>query len=522
MIFSSIWQFGAAIFLVIFVIGGWRRDIVAHLEQRVTTARKGYLIVASAMLVYIVIFGAFTLQRHIHFNSAAYDLGIKDQVVWNIAQGNGFASSFEVSNFFGDHVQPYLALFAPFYRLYPSVYWLLVGQTILCASAAIPLYQLALRRLRSPTIAAILAVIFLLQPAVGYINRFDFHAEVVAIPLLLWSIVSAEKQQWGRTFLLLIATLLAKEDSGLTVAALGVWIALWQGQRKLGFSVTAIGIAYSLFALFVWIPAVRDGASDTLGRYGWLGDSPLIMIQTLLTQPRYVLTELATVLRLKFVVAFFAPYGFLPLLHPFALTFAPVIGYNFLSQSQSQHWIHTHYYVSLVPLAAASTVFALSALQQRGLSDKLRNGLLLAMIGVTLFFALFITPPLRDVGGIRPAWERQPNAAVVRRALTMIPDEAAVFTTNHYAPHLTHRTRIQISFSAEDAAWLTSADFALFNLADHRSPAQIPLPCQSYQRMLTIAAELGYGVRYFEEDVILIAKDSGDQLQLTSLIETMC
>lgn len=67
---------------------------------------------------------------HYHFNSAAYDLGIQDQVVWNIAQGNWYGSSYETRNYLGDHLQPLMVVLAPFYKIYPTVYWLLAFQTL--------------------------------------------------------------------------------------------------------------------------------------------------------------------------------------------------------------------------------------------------------------------------------------------------------------------------------------------------------------------------------------------------------
>jgi len=74
-------------------------------------------VLVMAMLFYALVFFYFTAQRHAHFNSNGFDLGIQDQVVWNTAHGRWYQSSLEVTNYLGDHFKPLVALLAPFYRL---------------------------------------------------------------------------------------------------------------------------------------------------------------------------------------------------------------------------------------------------------------------------------------------------------------------------------------------------------------------------------------------------------------------
>src|SRR3989338_2492310 len=100
----------------------------------------------TAIVIYIIIFGVVTSLRHYNFQTQAWDLGIFDQVVWNIANGNGMSTTLEfVQNHFAVHMSPILYLLAPGYLVFPSPYFLLILQTIALALGAWPLYLLAKR-----------------------------------------------------------------------------------------------------------------------------------------------------------------------------------------------------------------------------------------------------------------------------------------------------------------------------------------------------------------------------------------
>ena len=142
--------------------------------------RSGYWrqhwLVWCLVLLGTVIYAGFAILRHERLNSSTYDLGIKDQVIWNTSRGRWWASSVEVTHYLGDHVQLVFLPLALVYRIWPSVYLLLFLQAAGLAFGALPLYWLARRRLESAGMALLFAALYLLYPALGFINRFDFHA----------------------------------------------------------------------------------------------------------------------------------------------------------------------------------------------------------------------------------------------------------------------------------------------------------------------------------------------------------
>ena len=79
-----------------------------------------------------------------------------------------------------------------------------------------------------------LALIFLTYPALGFVNRFEFHEEVLVVPLLLLAFLWLETGRLRWMSVALLLALLCKEDVGLTVAAFGLFVA-WR-QREAGGS----------------------------------------------------------------------------------------------------------------------------------------------------------------------------------------------------------------------------------------------------------------------------------------------
>ena len=206
-----------------------RADAPAGLPPRWGQLLTALIIAAAVGLA------AYSIARHNAFNSKVYDLGLHVQVWWNTAHGRLFASSIEVTNYLGDHVSPIILLLAPLYRLWPDPRLLLMLQAAALALGAWPLALLARHRLQAswpeqaPLAALGLALIYLTYPALGFVNRFEFHEETLAVPLLLTAFWLHEVKRRGWLSMTLLLVLLVKEDAGLTVAAFGLWMA-WRGR----------------------------------------------------------------------------------------------------------------------------------------------------------------------------------------------------------------------------------------------------------------------------------------------------
>jgi uncharacterized membrane protein len=491
---------------------------------------RPWLVVLFLVSVYVVAYSFFTINRHDQFNSHCFDLGIMDQVVWNTSQGRPFASSIEVSNFLGDHVQPLLALWAPLYWVYPRVEVLLVVQTVVLALGAFPVYWLARHYLNDVVAGWTFAGLYLAYPPLGFVNRFDFHNEFVVVPLLLLCFVAiANRNTWLLSLTLALA-LLGKEETGLTVAFVGLYLVLFVKEyRKLGAFWAVAGVAYSFIALFVIIPYLRNYPSDTLARYGWLGQAPLQMLGTLLTRPLYVIEGVPLLLLLWYLFQMTMPLAFSPIFSPQTLLLAlPALAYNFLSANVAQHDIYLHYMTIQIPVFFISAIFGTQRLVERGLIERLVSFMfpqsrgkvaplpliLLPMVGLTLVSFMTNNPFTEQL--IEPFnLVELDNAQSVRRAIALIPPDSSVLAASAYVPHLSQRQKVFMYPSVSISG--TQAEYFLFNLHDARYLHTRPPDWHSEE--LAWAARHGYGVVFTENGVYLLKKGGGTPLDEQALYE---
>jgi uncharacterized membrane protein len=473
--------------------------------------RTAKALLTALVALYILSHGYMVIQRHRHFNSHLFDLGVQDQVVWNTANGRWYQSSIEVNNYLGDHFQPLLALLSLFYLIRPSVYWLLMFQTFVLALGAIPVYRLANRHLGTAAGGLVFAIAYLAHPSIGNVNRFDFHWEVTVVPLFLAAIDAVETGRLKRAFASLLLATLGKEEIGLTTAAYGLQRVI-RDRSRFGLFWLIAGTAFSLTALLVVIPAFRGGPADTLDRYAWLGSTPWQMIRTLLTRPGFIFENVAWGDVGRYFLHLLAPLAFLPLLAPLSLIpLLPSTVYNLLSSLPVQRTVFYQYIAPAVPFTIMAAIHGAKVVVKRleGVSQsKTRTAVLAALLACAALGALKTSPLLQ-----RENWSRLPNERAVYSALSLVPDNASVMTTDPYAPHLSHRGDLEL-FSDPEAVCAT--DVILFNLKDHRpklSPTSDDYTYSDaqYAQGLKNAEECGFQELFSSEGVILLQRAAPSQ-----------
>src|SRR4029079_18655151 len=155
--------FGLALQALMRVALGAPPLLPAHLRARLDAARADVaaslarvpwlpaVIVALAVLRHAIFFSNITIRNHFVMQTAGYDLGIENNLVWNAAHWNGplFKTSVQMGGPTGTHVglhQTYISyLIGIPYRLLPRPETLLVLQSILIGGAAFPLFVYARR-----------------------------------------------------------------------------------------------------------------------------------------------------------------------------------------------------------------------------------------------------------------------------------------------------------------------------------------------------------------------------------------
>jgi uncharacterized membrane protein len=324
--------------------------------ERVSRPRRAHLAgVGLVTAIIALIYSVYSVAMYYTFKTSAYDLTIFDQAVRSYAHfhlgisplkgvHNGFGPNFSV---LGDHFSPIIAVLAPLYWIHNSPSTLLVAQAVLLA-LAIPSLWLFTRRAfgggRKATIAAYcVAVAYGLSWPLIAAVAFDFH-EAAFAPVL--TAVVIERFQAGRLRTALIAMvglLLVKEDMGLFVAGLGVWLVLSRErmvprQFLVAGGMIVGGVIWTAAATYLLIPAF-GGLGDYYWAYSSLGKNVPGVLQHIVTHPRSsLLTVIRPARKLRTIRDLLAPFLFLPLLSPIVIAALPLILERMLNNKFPNWW----------------------------------------------------------------------------------------------------------------------------------------------------------------------------------------
>ena len=388
-------------------------------------------------LVFAGLYATISVARFERMAVRSFDLGIFEQAIRHYAHLQAPIVDLEGAghNFLGDHWNPAIAVYAPFYRLLPNPLTLLVGQAVVIALGVVPMTRAAIRHLgRWSGVAVGLAfgMSYGIQAAVD----FDVHEVSLAVPLLAFALEAFLARRWSLVVAWAAPLVLVKEDLGLTVAALGLVLVL-VGARRWGSGLAVFGLVSFGFTMKVLIPHFASTGSDS--RLSDLASQPGAggtLLHRVLSLPLDVVTSeprSTTVLLLLGVTAFMAPQS------PLLLMVLPTLGWRFLSANENFWGQSFHYDLVLMPIVFAALVDGVV----RARRDSWLGRYARAAPTLALLVGLFLCTRYPFKGLVDPAtYQPSPRAQGAERVLSKIPDGATVETDLGLIGQLTHRTRV--------------------------------------------------------------------------------
>jgi uncharacterized membrane protein len=402
----------------------------------------------------LILFACSSL-RHALFQSNAFDLGWFDQAVYLISQGKPPIVSFAGFHILGDHAAGIFYPLALLYKIYPDVHWLFAVQAVVLALGALPTWVLARTAGLKEQQAVAMAAAYLLYPLVFNINLFDFHPEVIALPAFLGAILAARLNQTGWFCLAIILILSCKAVLSLTVAAMGLWLLVFEKKRLYGALALFAGVAWFLIATKVIIPFFSGGEAAAVGRYRYLGNSPLEIAQNLLLSPGLVLGKVFTLANLEYICLLLSPviWGLSPQ-HLTPLVGAiPTLVLNIITDYQPQKDLTHQYSLPALPFLLLAVISTLAA---GGGWLKNRRGIIIWSLVAFLALAKF--------GYFGDLYlESLDTWQATREAVAQVDTKGGVLTASQIAPHLTHRPVVKLAITGSESADLTEFEYVLLN-----------------------------------------------------------
>lgn len=442
-------------------------------------ARIAHAVLWAAIIGYAALFCHYTTLDHRNLGTTVYDLGIYENLLWQTAHGNFLDCSFiKGGNHTSAHFDPILWLFAQIYRLYMHAETLQVVQTLWLASGALPLWKLAVHRLKNEWMAAILVVVYFLYPALHGVNIFDFHSLALIIPLVMWAAYLLDTGGLRRYWLVFVLLLITREDISIFNCFLGSY-AILIGRTRTGLATIFFSLVYlACVKLFVMPDSALLMSADKAYSYVYFYEEMIPhakegargLLTTLLVNPLYALQIVFKQDKLLF---FF--HLLLPLLAlPFAAGRKVVLlihGLLFigLASRKNLYSLHFQYSAVLIPMLFAAVPDAIARvsdsrrLQALGLERaRVAWTLVLGMLTASLMVSAK-RGAIFDNGSFVGGWGplvKDPTPQMLERYARMqemiarIGPEASVSANDETGPHIANRLKAYHWPTTGDAEFL--------------------------------------------------------------------
>ncbi len=420
--------------------------------------------------IYSVTFSWLSILRHNAFASS-YDLANMGQTVRNTLYGHFFAFTGTLGTVsrLSIHADFLLILFAPLYLIWNNIRVLLIAQSVGLALGAIPTYFLAkiiigssqvLGKNTIKIVSLILAAVYLLNPNMEWTNSYDFHAVAFAIPLFLAAFYFAHTRKWWLFAIFALLTLLTKEEIGLDLAMLGLYITIILGQKRIGLITFFIGFIWSFAMIFVAIPgAAKTGTHWAFAWYSINDTTP-----TALTLPEKIngyVNKTISPGTLDYYDQLIHPFAYLPLLGlPFLFLSLPEMLINVLSNHGQMQSTMFHYDSGITPAIIIATIYAyfviLFLLKHFKITKKITQFIILGVAACSLVYVLRVNYHQSPLPITPSCWclvyQVSADDVAFNKLLQQIPKNATVTSSPEVRAHVTRREYSYTLPSAIDTA----------------------------------------------------------------------
>ncbi|MDX2231344.1 MAG: DUF2079 domain-containing protein [Leptolyngbyaceae cyanobacterium bins.349] len=498
-------------------------------------------ILASVFFVLTAIAG---LHRYFTFY-ASYDQGIFGQLFWNGIHGRFFQSSLssalsgavvhdkQVPTVFyhrlGQHFDPIQILWHPIYALFPNPATLVVLQVSFVTAAGLVLYVLA-RHYLQPRLAWMIVAGFYGSVAVIGPTLSNYH-DLSQIPLFLFTLLLAlEKRWWWLFWLMAVFTVLARQDAGVTLFGIGLYLILSRRFVGAGIGICALGFGYVLLASNVLMPMFSKDISQRfmIERFGHFATgneaSSLEILWSIVTNPGKIFMHILSDLdrKILYLLGQTLSLAFVPLISPSAwVLISTPLAQIFLQGGESRLSIYIRYAITLSPglFYGAILWWSVHQDQWRSRFRQIWTGFIILSLLVMVLYNphrafYFVVPDSFQPWVHVPLTRQWEHAANVRSLIQQVPPAASVTATTHIVPHVATRRavlRVPLIEYRDDDKLVKPVDYILMDLwqlneyqvafREERDYLRDLLPRTDFWMQ-----EQNYGIQAIQDGVVLMQR----------------
>ena len=483
---------------------------------------------------------------------SSYDQGIFGQLFWNGIHGRFFQSSLssglsgavvhdgEVPAVFyhrlGQHFDPIQLLWHPIYALFPHPATLVVFQSAFVTIAGLVLYVLA-RQYLQPAHAWMIAASFYGSMTVIGPTLSNYH-DLSVIPMFLFTLLLAmEKRWWWLFWLMAVFTVLARQDAGITLFGIGLYLILSRRYPWAGAGLCGLGLGYVLLASNVFMPMFSKDISQRfmIERFGHFANgteaSSLEILWSIITNPGRLLAHLFARpdRNLFYLLGQTLSLCFVPLISPsaWAMISTP-LAQIFVQGGESRFSISIRYAITLAPGLFYGAILWWSVHRDR-FRSRFRQiwtgGIILSILVIVLHnphrSLYFVVPDSFQPWVHIPITRQWEHAANLRSVILQVPREASVAATTYVIPHMaTRRAILRVPFLQyrDDDREVKSVEYILMDFWQLNQYQIAFREERGYLRDLLSYTdtwiEQGYGLQAVQDGVVLLHRGTPTRPEL--------
>ena len=292
------------------------RENLINFEWHISDKMLAALIAAEYVIV-----GGFTayacVLRYLSYNSSTFDFGIFAQMYEYMAKTGFMGVSCErniIDNHLLRHFSPIFYVLLPFYMIFRTPSFLVAIQPMIVLSGVLPLVLICRRHKLSNMATAVLASVFLCFPTLTAACYYDFHENLFLTPVILWLMYFIEYNNPKGIVIFTALTAMIKEDAGLYLCCIGLYLIFYKCRIRLGILMTA----FAFTAFFITTSYINTFGDNTLSTQHYSNLIPpgergmFSALITMALNPAYLMTQLLSADKITFLLQMFLPLMLLP------------------------------------------------------------------------------------------------------------------------------------------------------------------------------------------------------------------
>jgi len=433
-----------------------------RLDIRLSQARKilqsqvdghPWLLLVAIGVGAFIVFTVFSIERYLALQSNFFDLGLDSNSLWRTINGYDSWTSLIFPSTPGhiNHISPILGLVALVYAIVPDPRTLLVIQAGAVTLAIVPLYLLAMRETHSQLVSLAVAGLYLVNPGLHGIVRYDFHPEAF-IPLFVFLVYYFYSGSRPGLFYLSVGLMLATIEYS-AVLGLGISLSLWLTKKHLDKRILATLLSSLLLIGIILISTIGRAFEAFNWPSNWLAVQffgvassqntlSLQPVEAFLNNPGVMITfiQYNLVAKATYLLIVLAPAWLAALKYSTRMLPAiPWVAVVLTSSRYSYSNIDFQYSVFLIPFLYIAAIPFFYQI-------KKRRKLVLSLAALALSIMLLYSA-ISPVGPSQQWPQPNPLFSAVASVGDSIPQNATILTQSDLYPQLSNKAHVTLNYS---------------------------------------------------------------------------